>query len=348
MRCTTPCESNYRLTVSRYDVVQAVGAENDIELLELLPPAKMATRSFETFTSYNEATREFVVVGADFPRVASASLCVTKLSNDLSSASLSSQIQFDYPVSSSPFPLNVLHLKLVRIFHSADGSLFGIFANGEIHLIDIANKQSKMVTRMTSDEQLLGVEYPTAQWAHVYDSEKNVLHSTFRGGINAYYTKTDMSTYSHTNWVQMSMPQGANSGFSPETFINAHMIKDPNTGNNEFVVLLESFTDLGFDQINKVNTTSGEMIPYEFNLMEYGIEFSCGAFTECDKLRVSAYDPVGGKLYFQSHDSTTTLSQLTVMGFSQNHVTKIWYPYINPALDPFTFGNSGFIFAQKV
>lgn len=348
MRCTTPCEQNYRLTVSRFDVVQFPGAENDIELAQLLPEAPIGTRSFETFTSFNELTREFVVVGADYPRIASANVWTVKLNGDLSAGSLTSQVEFVYPVSSSPFPLNVLHLKMKRVFHTADGSLYGIYENGEVHLIDLANKQSKMVSRMTSDEQLLGVEYLTATWSHAYDPQMNVLHSTFIGGVNAYYTKTDMASFTNTKWVQMSMPQGANSGFSPETFNNAHMMKDLNTGNNEFVVLLESFADMGFDQINKVNTTDGSMIPYEFNLMEYNVEFTCANVPDCDKLRVSAWDSVGSKLYFQTHDAEDHTSILTVMGFTQNKATKIWYPYVNPALDPFTFGNSGFIFVQKV
>ena len=82
--------------------------------------------------------------------------------------------------------------------------------------------------------------------------------------------------------------------------------------------------------------------------MEYNVEFTCASVPDCDKLRVSAWDPVGSKLYFQAHDATDRTPLLTVMGFTQNKATKVWYPYINPALDPFTFGNSGFIFVQKV
>ncbi len=31
-RCTTPCQENYRLTLSRYDVIQEKGVDNDVEV----------------------------------------------------------------------------------------------------------------------------------------------------------------------------------------------------------------------------------------------------------------------------------------------------------------------------
>jgi hypothetical protein len=319
-------------------------------LIELLPEAPISTRSFETFTSFNEATRELVTVGADYPRTASATFWTSKLANDLSSATASAvnNVEIAYPAATSPFPLNVLHLKLTRIFHSADGTLFGVYENGEIHIIDLVNKQSKMVVRMTSDDRLLGVEYPTATWAHAYDPDTNTLSSVFMGGVNAYYVQTNLATMKVSDWVQMAMPQGANSGFSPETFVNAHIMKPYPGASSEFVVLLESFAELGFDQINYVNVTSGQMIPWEFNLMEYNIEFSCGNVMECDKKRNSAWDPVGQMLYFQAHDATDKTSLLNRMGWTTSVLDSSYYPYVNPALDPFTFGNGGFIFIQKV
>ncbi len=59
----------------------------------------------------------------------------------------------------------------------------------------------------------------------------------------------------------------------------------------QLVVTLESMYDSGFDEINYVNTVTGQMTPVCANLMEYNIVLDCFAL-ECDKFRVSTFDPV--------------------------------------------------------
>ena len=74
------------MVISRTNYVAQVGVPNDVVLQELLPPAPSAVRSFQSYTAYNEKTRTYVVVAAEYPRIDSATFWVSTLNNDVTVA----------------------------------------------------------------------------------------------------------------------------------------------------------------------------------------------------------------------------------------------------------------------
>lgn len=97
--CHAPCGSNWYLTISRTNLYNQVGVETNTVLQglfssyyyyyyysytkELLPPASSDVRDFNTFTAYDETSRQFAVVAADFPRETQATFWVSYNKNNI-------------------------------------------------------------------------------------------------------------------------------------------------------------------------------------------------------------------------------------------------------------------------
>lgn len=261
-----------------------------------------------------------------------------------------SEVVIKYADSTSPYPLNVAPLKLARLI-SANGVLHATFTNGEIHQVDVANKAIKKLASIISDSQMLDVNFPQMSWAQVYDPSINGIWSVVTAGSRAYLSKVTLSDLQVASWIELNNVDlmMADVKFSPETFINAHMVNsDPNLP-PRLVVTMESLPSVGFDEMVFVDTTTGVMTSLNANLMSDNILLECVPH-ECDKWQVSAYDPVQNKIFFQGHLIVGNEIELVQFyaAFVENRVTGKWYPVIAPALDPAPYGYSGFQYVQIV
>ena len=177
----------------------------------------------------------------------------------------------------------------------------------------------------------------------------------------------------------MSMPQGVRSGFSPETFINMHVLKMDEEAEPKVIVLLESLDRVGFDEVNFLNTTTGSLETIEVMIDSYfsligrmkqsnisqtllsyaqgsliseNLLFKCDTdLNACDLWRVSALDAANKKLYFQAHlidgmSGEPLGIHLVEIGFSYSRATGRLTWYINTKPQELWYGNSGFQFVR--
>lgn len=344
--CTAPCAENEALTISRTNYVNQLNVQNNVILQELLPPAPSAVRSFETYTAYDEKSRSFLVVAAEYPRIDSATFWVSTLNNDVTVAKpVHVEVTIDYPVSSSPFPLSVVHLKISRVFFGLNG-IFVSFSNGEIHSLDLSGKVLKKLTSIIPETEILSNSYPRSSWSQVYDSDSNSVWHVITQGSNAFVTKLNLADLTTTEWVALKQPQGIHEDFAPDTFLNAHMLKFDENEPARLAITIESLDDVGFDEILFVDTTTGQLSNICANLMEYNVVLQCSNPLECDKKRVSTFDPIDKKIYFQGHavgsDGSTSLTMFYVYFFT-SHITGKLETTVAPAFSAI-YGYSGFQF----
>lgn len=349
--CVAPCNENWSFVLSRTNTVTQVNVPNDVVLQELLGPAPIATRSFETFTAYDEESRSFIVIASDYPKTAGATIWLSTLNKDITVATpVIKELQIDYPTSSAPFPLNVVHLKVSRVLYGKGGVIYVTFTNGEIHSLDITNKVFKRLLSVISDSAILSNSYPAASWSQVYDPTQNVIWSVVTQGVNAFLVKSDMATLTASEWLPLIQVQGMDSGFAVETFLNMHMIQLEDDVPAKLVLTMESLPDLGFDEIVWVDTTTGQLENIVANLMEYNVLLECSNPMECDMLRVSAFDPVTKKFYFQGHlldaEGMETLSLFYVY-FFKSKITGTWEATVDPAA-MVDYGYSGYQYVQII
>lgn len=215
--------------------------------------------------------------------------------------------QVPYPVSSSPDPLNYIALKLAKVISGPDGLLLGVFSNGEVHEIDLIGARFNLLHRLVSDERAKDVSNPITQFSHAFDHGRNGLWSVISAGMFAYMVFTDFNTKTVGEWQQLSANMKLDPGegavetdFSPETFINAVMVDKQDGQQPEVLLQLESLNNVGFDLLTFVNHTSGEFTGPVYNLMNYQLVFKCQSYN-CDKDRLSAYDPGSKTVWFQAH-----------------------------------------------
>lgn len=314
-----------------------------------MPPAPLALREFDLFTAYDDATRTFTVAASDFPSAGKATFWQSTVSEDVTSATpIVNGLELSYPVSSSPFPLNDVHLKMVRIVAGgSDVPLMVVFRNGELHSLDLQQGQFKQVARIISDAQLLDAAYPTATNSHAYDSTTHMLSSVVMAGINSYVVNTDLTSFSVSNWKPMTMPPGIITGFGPESFIDAHYIMIDGMTSPQLIIEAESVPTAGFDLMTWLDTSSGALGGNYAgdNLMEDSVLLDCSSYG-CDLNQVSAFDPVNQRIIFQGHDESNdkTLS-LFAMDWSQS-ITGNLVTYINVLTDQCLDRWSGFQFVQ--
>jgi len=332
----------YELRITATYPVDKLGVKNDVNLQTLLP---VLDDSHEVFTAFDNDTRSFYVLVDGYPEATSATVWVSTLSADASVATpVHTAVEIVYPAASSPAPLDVIVQKVARILISSDGPLV-VFKTGEVHDLDVAGKQFKKRLALISGDLLYGVTHPYATSAQVVDSETEILHSFIFAASEVYLVSTDLRTNTVGNYVgPLTMPgtQDITTGFSPETLINAHMIKLKD-GSNSLLLTMESLDSVGFDELNFVNITSGELLGPEYNLMEDDLLLSCGEYN-CDKWRVSCYDPDSQVLYLQGHYNPDEVPQISLAAlvYTTNHLTGKDYWVINPQVENLNFGYTGF------
>lgn len=333
---------NHELRITATLSVAKLGTDNDVNLQTLLP---LLFDSSQVFTAFCAHKRNFFVVVDNYPSANSLTAWVSTISNNADKATpVATAVQIEYPDSGSPTPLNVITPKISRILHVPDQGLMVIFTNGEAFILDIQNKQFEKRFSLITQEDLYGVTHPYATWAQTIDAAPNVLHSFIFAASNVYLVATDLSTGKVGQYIgPLKMPgtQDTTTGFSPQTLINAHMIEL--NGTNNLLMAMESLDSVGFDELNFVNTTSGELLGPIYNLMDDNILLMCQSYA-CDKWRNSVYDPVGQTLYFQGHlysESEPEKLVLSAMVLVSNHLTGTKYWVINSEWQDLNFGYTG-------
>jgi hypothetical protein len=351
--CSVPCEKNWFLQLVKLNYPNSESrSDNGATVLQtLLPPADTVLRQFEVFTAYDSTSRLYTVVASDYPNEGSATFWTYTIANDISAATpVQENVVLTFPTSTSPFPLNYGKLKLTRVLNAGvDGSLIAIFSNGEIHSVDVANAQSKLLTRVFSDSQLLSTSFPQTSWSSYYDGVSRTIKTVTTSSNQALLYTTDMQTLQTTN-VAMILPQGMNNvnQFSPQTFFDAHSVTLPD-GTTQLLQFSESLYNIGFDFATYVDTTTGQLGGGVDNLMEYEVEFACNsAVYQCDMWRTTTVDPINNLVYFQAHYAPEGMSSdqlnLYVMGFTTSVVDPVPYPYINVVVESMVYGYTGYQF----
>jgi hypothetical protein len=329
-----------------------VGVANDVQLLQLLPEAPYAARDFQesVFTAYDANTRTFVTVADSYPAAGSATTWSSTLAPNLDSAAPTvSGAKVAYPVSSSPFPLNVEPLALSRVLFAKDSLLLAVFTNGEVHSFNVTTGTFAKLLDLIPAAQQLGPTHPFATAAQAYDPTTDSLLSLVFAASDAFAVETNLASFTNKGWVALSYPEVDPEGTNIplENFISAHVMDLPD-GSHNFVVTTESINNnQGFDQILAVNLTSGVFDGPVFNLMNYEVLLECPAM-ECDMARVSCWDPANFRLYFQGHtivgDDEINLS-ISSLGFDLGAATGNLQYYVNEQISIAAPGYSGFQWA---
>lgn len=292
----------------------------------------------------------------------------------MKASAIGDEVVFTYPVSSSPSPLNIMPLEVARVVLGPQNTPLVIFTNGEVHSLDMTTGSFTLKHRLISDAQALGVSFPAATTAQVYDPASNVLYSVLTAGMYAYLATTAFETHSGhvlpqqqpSSWLELDAGMFLDPGvdavttdFSTQTFTNALLIRLDDTSARDTAaqdtaeprVLLtaQSLNDAGFDQLLFVNLTTGKMDagPVQ-SLMDYDMVFKCQP-NNCDLNRVSTYDRVSGRLFYQAHmagSDPNTVGNIAMgeIGFSKSHVTDGWTWYVQTVSDDAPFGYNAFQF----
>lgn len=261
----------------------------------------------------------------------------------MKATTISDSIEFTFPVSTGPSPLNFLPLQVARVVLGPENVPHVIFTNGEVHSVDMTTGAFTLKHRLISDAQALDVSNPSATTAQVYDNVENKLYSVITAGMFAYLAITDFSNpqaITMSNWIQLDANMNLDPGsepvhtdFSTQTFTNAMIIRnipgdsDENKQIPRLMVTEESLNDVGFDQLVFINTATGVMdVGPVYNLMESDLVFKCQP-NNCDLNRVSTYDEASGTVYFQAHmngENSDTAGNIAFnkIGLSINAVTK--------------------------
>lgn len=348
--CPSPC-TTWNLVIAKTDYVKQVGVETYTVLQELLPYAPASSRSFATFTAYDAISRSFVVAASDYPKEGSATFWVSTVNNDITAATpVVAEVTIAYPISTSPFPLNVSPLKMSRLLYGANSALYVTFVNGEVHEMNLAEKSSKKLLSIISDEQMMSPSFPQVSWSQVYDPATNSIFSVVTAGSGAFLSKVSLTDLSVGSWIKLNNDMLKDVQWSPETFINAHMVQLDPTEPAKLCITMESLENVGFDEILFVDTTTGVTTAIQDNLMDDNILLTCPAF-ECDMWRVSTYDPVNNKMYFQGHvveNGVVTGLAIYYVSFYQQKSNEKWTWAIAPTISPSQYGYSGFQYVQIV
>ena len=309
---------------------------------DLLAPS-IENGNIESTTAYDPKTRNFFVAATSGYKGCTLWQSVIS-ANANSTTPVIQKLKIDYPLSRSPAPLNVAPLVLSRLIVGPDGRLFATFSNGEVHEVDLVKGAFNHLYSLISDELQLGETHPSLTAGSVYDPETATLWSISMAASDAYLISSSLDKKTVGTWLKMAMPQGDNSGFSPETVVDMFMTK-VDTGATKVMVMMESLHNLGFDQISFLDTTTGKLDCKECNLMDEYIEFACDTgINACEKWAVAAWDPDAQLLWYQAHSTDMEdYGQLrfTQTGFSPNKATGNlnWWTNVGPEL---FFGLSGF------
>jgi len=346
LRCEGYLCPQWALDLSRYDTIRYVNDSQQFEyrLAEHLPLAPTKDRSFNQVTAYDEETREYTIAMSNYPIQGVDSIFVS-LINDYANEStpVSTNLLIAHPDAKADHPGS---RSLNRILYGPKHTLFAIFDDASIYQLDTDAKQYNYIAKLFDSVDYSLIKDPVNSLAHVFDGY--VLKSFIRDAdANNYLVKAD---FSDSTSVKVTKPVKLVSyikGSRDEYPLNAFMIATNPTMTPQLMVVLYGSTG-GFDQFNFVDEETGVMTPIISNLADYNTcVFECYSSTkDCDMWTTSAYDKANYAVYFQCHvyddGSKVSTTSMMKLGFTQNHVTGLWYAYVNPAESPMNFGYSGY------
>ena len=257
-------------------------------------------------------------------------------------------------MSSAPAPLNVARLTLAKVLSGPNGTVFAIFTNGEVHVLDTVRGSLSLRHRLISDERALDVSNPSTLSAHAYDSGRNGLWSVVTAGMFAYMVFTDFATGVVGDYIKISANMKMDPGedaseydFSPSTFVNGLMVDLKDGQGPQFMVQVESLYNVGFDCITFIDPVTGVFSGPVYNLMNYNLEFKCQSYN-CDKNRLSAWDPTQNTVWFQAHNTGEAMFSLGGVGFDTTKVNSKPTYYVWNAVPDLDFGYTNFHFYSFV
>lgn len=332
--------------------------ENYVFLQELIP--SKVQLEVRTFTTYDESSRTITVLADHYPSAASATFWVSTLNEfvNVSTPALT-EVTIQFPVSRSPFPLDVAPLQISRMLNIGNGKRVAIFTNGEVHEIDLVNKQFTFLYSLISDEKQLSVSFPAFVSGHVYDASTDRIWSIVEEE-NQFYAMSSQVTaagYDVSPWVQLKLPSNMLQivAFSPESTMNMHAVVAQDGGPVKILVQIASITNnAGFDLIVFVDTESGQLSEYPSgNMMSENCMFLCDATNmhDCDFWQNSAWDQVHRTLYFQGHyidpQSGQPTTKMFYLTFDDNKINGNLTWYFN-TYEEMPFGIAGFQYVSFV
>lgn len=161
-------------------------------LQELVPPTLLL--DVKTFTTYEASSRTFSVAALEFPAAHTATFWQSTVNNEINETKpVYETVAIEYPVSQSPFPLNVAKLTMSRLVNKGD-ILYAFFSNGEVHLVDLKSHQFVFQYSLIPDSSQLDTSLMSfTSYGHLYDAGNDCVWSIAMAGINAYLIKSSLS-----------------------------------------------------------------------------------------------------------------------------------------------------------
>ena len=326
------------MDITRYDIIRQVGVDFQYTLLELLPLAPTSERSNNIWTAYYPNTREYTVVVQDYPYAGMDTFFTATIGDDVTSAkAVLSNVIIGHPDASAGNPGK---MTLRKIMYCPEGHHLALFDDGSLHHLDLVNKSYKQIANVKSSSKTVGMSMTNA---HVI--ENNILKSVLYDPVSyiSYLVKTNFEEGTASEPLQIQQLRGS---LGVEKPLAAHMVYDPTTKANRLTVIYNG----NFDQILNVDETTGEqtvLFSDMYNQVNGSpVEFQCTTSTkDCDTLwSTTAYDPKNNALYMQIHQIEGDMSTTYIYNskYYQNHVTKAYYPILNPSVTGPIFGFSGY------
>jgi len=349
-------DQKYSLQISAYNFLDPKTAF--VLLQELVPPTLKL--DVKTFTTYESNSRTFSAVALEYPAAHTATFWQSTLNNWINGTTpIYEDISIEYPVSQSPFPLNIAPLTMSRLINK-ENQLYAFFSNGEVHLIDLQKRQFVFQYSLIPDSFQLDLSFMSfTSYGHLYDAGNDCVWSIAMAGINAYLIKSSLTEKKViTSPTQLHLPNWDNQliqgGFSTDGYIiNMHLAQVEDDKPPRIITIMTAFPGsggVGFDMVEFLNTETFTFEDINANLMNDGIFFACEeSINSCDFLRNSAYDPVSKMLIFQGHlYSAEQSAGAAMIGFMPNKYdgSLTWYTgdYGNYA----PFGLSGYQWVQYI
>jgi hypothetical protein len=283
LRCEGLFCPQWALDISRYDTILYVNQSEPFEYLlsEVLPLAPTAQRSFHTYTTYDDATREMNVMATDYPIDGVDAYWVADVNDYVNATTLkTTYVLVPHPGTSPNSGGGGLVARfLLAPSTSKGGRRIVIFRDGCIHDVDLTSQKYTKIGSLFDQADAAAVYDVTD--AHVFDGYILKSFIIDAQGVS-YLVHTDFSSGSPvvSAPLQIQFLQGMTNNLRP---IAAHMISRFDGDPARLVVINTG----SFDQVNFVDEVTGEQEYIFSNLYaeNMGI-FMCNEdLKECDMWR---------------------------------------------------------------
>jgi hypothetical protein len=346
LRCEGFMCPQWALDIGRYNTIRQPGEEYQWVLQELLPLAPTVQRSMRVYTAYDEPSRYYTVVAADYPAAGIDSFWVSSISNDiLSTTPVTSNLMLPHPDASTNNPGS---LSLSGIY-SFGAENVAVFNDGSVHFIDLKGQKYNRIASLLDSVPDKSKVYSITH-AHVIDG--NVLKSFIKNSNDDSFLVTidlSASPAKVTAPVKIQRIQGELGASTPfGAFKYAIQAEGVPAGTPN--LMIQSYGN--FDTLSYINESTGEQTPVVANMAAEAVPntFICNDSTkDCDMWGTAAVDSTTGKFYFQSHiingDDTFDFAILD-MFYVTSKVDPEPYHVVNPCMDPMQFGYMGYQYVQ--